>query len=217
MAGISGLTAAATGLSKGAPRILGLLFIAGLLGGQIQMLVAAEFPPYAAAGQIRLLAETGPDKIPEYPQVPTFKELGYDLSAIAWYGLFAPAGTPSAVIERLSKAAMDTVSDPQLNKRLLEIVRQSPCQHCGIKDGTVVAAHSNQLRDGKGRSIKAHDYRIAALCHRCHYDLDQGAKLDKQQRIGQQSSSIEQPEWFGILDCGDCHCHLMPSLEVRKR
>ena len=35
--------------------------IAGLLGGQIQMLVAAEFPPYAAAGQIRLLAETGPD------------------------------------------------------------------------------------------------------------------------------------------------------------
>jgi len=69
------------------------------------------------------------------------------------------------------------------NKRLFEIVRQSPCQNCGISDGTVVAAHSNQLRDGKGRGLKSHDYRIAALCYRCHSDLDQGSKMDKNQRI----------------------------------
>jgi hypothetical protein len=47
----------------------------------------------------------------------------------------------------------------------------------------VVAAHSNQLRDGKGRSIKAHDYRIAALCYRCHFDLDQGSKMSKEDRV----------------------------------
>ena len=69
------------------------------------------------------------------------------------------------------------------NKRLLEIVRESPCQHCGVQDGTVVAAHSNQLRDGKGKAIKAHDYRIAALCYRCHMELDQGKNLSKQERI----------------------------------
>jgi len=69
------------------------------------------------------------------------------------------------------------------NKRLLEMVRESPCQHCGIEDGTVVAAHSNQLRDGKGRGIKAHDYRIAALCFKCHYEIDQGAALAKFQRL----------------------------------
>jgi hypothetical protein len=46
-----------------------------------------------------------------------------------------------------------------------------------------VAAHSNQLRDGKGRSIKAHDYRIAALCYRCHFDLDQGSKMSKEDRV----------------------------------
>ena len=69
------------------------------------------------------------------------------------------------------------------NKKLLEIVRQAPCQHCGIEDGTVVAAHSNQLRDGKGRGIKAHDYRIASLCYRCHSDLDQGSKMSKQERV----------------------------------
>jgi len=69
------------------------------------------------------------------------------------------------------------------NKRLLEIVRQSPCQHCGKSDGTVVAAHSNQLRDGKGRGLKSHDYRIAALCYSCHSQLDQGTKMDKSTRV----------------------------------
>ena len=65
---------------------------------------------------------------------------------------------------------------------LLEKVRESACQHCGARDGTVVAAHSNQLRDGKGKGIKAHDYRIAALCFKCHYELDQGKALTKDER-----------------------------------
>ena len=65
---------------------------------------------------------------------------------------------------------------------LLEAVRESACQHCGVQDGTIVAAHSNQLRDGKGKGIKAHDYRIAALCFKCHYELDQGKALTKEER-----------------------------------
>lgn len=69
------------------------------------------------------------------------------------------------------------------SKKLLEIVRNSPCQICGCEDGTIVAAHSNQLRDGKGKGIKAHDYRIAALCYKCHMELDQGNKLTKQQKF----------------------------------
>jgi len=68
------------------------------------------------------------------------------------------------------------------NKRLLEIVRQSPCQHCGTRDGTIVAAHSNQLRDGKGKGIKAHDFRIAGLCFKCHYNYDQGGLMSKTER-----------------------------------
>ena len=69
------------------------------------------------------------------------------------------------------------------SKPLLEAVRESPCQHCGVQDGTVVAAHSNQLIDGKGKGIKAHDYRIAALCYRCHSELDQGKNLSKLERV----------------------------------
>lgn len=68
------------------------------------------------------------------------------------------------------------------NQYLLEKVREAACQTCGAQDGTVVAAHSNQLRDGKGRGIKAHDYRIAALCHACHFKLDQGMALTKEER-----------------------------------
>ena len=69
------------------------------------------------------------------------------------------------------------------NKPLLEVVREAPCQLCGAQDGTVVAAHSNQQRDGKGTGIKAHDYRIAALCYGCHMQLDQGSKMSKEDRV----------------------------------
>jgi len=66
---------------------------------------------------------------------------------------------------------------------LLDAARELPCQHCQTQDGTVVAAHSNQLRDGKGRGLKSHDYRIASLCYRCHADLDQGAHMSKAERL----------------------------------
>ena len=83
-----------------------------LLGGQIQALVAAEFPPYAAAGTIRLLAESGPDRIPEYPQVPTYKELGFPVSVPIFYGIAAPAGLPADVVREWNQASADMVRTP---------------------------------------------------------------------------------------------------------
>ena len=68
------------------------------------------------------------------------------------------------------------------NKKLLEVVRDAPCQHCGSQNGTVVAAHSNQQRDGKGMGIKADDFRIAAMCYKCHHELDAGNELSKHER-----------------------------------
>jgi hypothetical protein len=50
-------------------------------------------------------------------------------------------------------------------------------------DGTIVAAHSNQMRDGKGRGLKADDYRIAALCYKCHTELDQGKNMSREERL----------------------------------
>ena len=71
------------------------------------------------------------------------------------------------------------------NPKLLAMARECPvCMNCGKSNhDDVVAAHSNQLRDGKGRGLKAHDYRIAFLCYVCHLDLDQGKDMSKQERV----------------------------------
>lgn len=64
------------------------------------------------------------------------------------------------------------------SRRLLDHAREVPyCMSCfKCNDGTIVAAHSNQLRDGKGGALKAHDYRIAYLCVECHHSIDAGRK-----------------------------------------
>ena len=67
--------------------------------------------------------------------------------------------------------------------KLLKAVRDCPCQNCGAMDDTIVAAHSNQMRDGKGRGLKADDYRIAALCYKCHAELDQGKNMSREERL----------------------------------
>ena len=65
------------------------------------------------------------------------------------------------------------------SKALLEAVRGLTCGNCGAQDGTVVAAHRNQ---GKGMGIKVSDALVAALCFRCHYQLDQGKDLTRDGR-----------------------------------
>ena len=51
-----------------------------------------------------------------------------------------------------------------------------------MADGTVCAAHSNQARHGKGRSVKASDVFVASLCHKCHSELDQGSGMTRSER-----------------------------------
>lgn len=56
----------------------------------------------------------------------------------------------------------------------MELYRTIPCQHCGIDDGTVAGAHSNQAAHGKGKGIKASDEFAASLCAKCHKLIDSG-------------------------------------------
>lgn len=67
------------------------------------------------------------------------------------------------------------------NKQHLKNVASLCCKHCGI-DGQTQAAHSNQAKHGKGRSIKASDEFTAALCLKCHYEIDQGKNLSREER-----------------------------------
>lgn len=69
------------------------------------------------------------------------------------------------------------------SRAILEACREIPCQNCGVADGTVCAAHSNQSRHGKGRSIKASDQYVASLCYKCHTELDQGSHMSRSERV----------------------------------
>ena len=68
------------------------------------------------------------------------------------------------------------------SKKHLKNVASLCCQHCG-QEGFTQAAHSNWAEHGKGKGIKASDEFTAALCLKCHYELDQGKHLSKEQRI----------------------------------
>jgi len=83
--------------------------------------VAADIRPLVESGKAQLLAVAGEQRDPMFPQVPTFREQGYDLVAQPWYALFAPAGTPPAVVERLAQAAAAAVKDPATRQRLIDM------------------------------------------------------------------------------------------------
>jgi tripartite-type tricarboxylate transporter receptor subunit TctC len=83
--------------------------------------VVADIKPLVAGGKARLLAAAGEARAPGFGDVPTFHELGIDLVAQPWYGLFAPARTPAAPVERLWKAAAAAVQDPAVHKRLVDL------------------------------------------------------------------------------------------------
>ena len=91
-----------------------------LAGGEVKaaMFVLADALTLVRSGRARLLAVAGAQRASLAPEVPTFRELGYDLEASAWYALFAPAGTPKEIVDRYAKAAIDAVRSPELRQRL---------------------------------------------------------------------------------------------------
>jgi len=94
-----------------------------LAAGEIAAIstVVADIGTLVQAGKARLLATAGDKRSAAFPDVPTFRESGYDLEASGWYALFAPAGTPAAAVERVSAAAIAAVRDPALRSRLEQI------------------------------------------------------------------------------------------------
>ncbi len=94
-----------------------------LLGGRID--VAVQFPgqfmSHVKAGEVRLLAVTGSERVSQIKDVPTAKEQGYDVDMTMWRGLAAPAGTPPAVIKKLEMAAKKATEDPAFKDALSKL------------------------------------------------------------------------------------------------
>lgn len=91
-----------------------------LLGGEVQF-TQNHIPVIQAqvqSGRVRVIATTGTSRSKTYPDVPTLRESGIDIVASAWFGLFAPAGTPAAVVDRLYKATAVAADSTSLKERL---------------------------------------------------------------------------------------------------
>jgi len=98
--------------------------VVALLRGDIQLGVDfyAPLKPTIEGGKALAVATSGPQRSPELPDVPTAQEAGVpNFDVRSWNSLYAPAGTPPAVIDTLNKALQEVLADPELKKRALDL------------------------------------------------------------------------------------------------
>jgi tripartite-type tricarboxylate transporter receptor subunit TctC len=123
--------------------------ITSLLGGQVDAVVQlpAALAEHVKSGQVRLLATIASGRDPAFPDVPTARELGLDVSLEAWRGIAAPKGTPKAVIDTYAAAIKDTVASPEFTQA---------CVRLGARPAFLPA-------DQFGRLIAKEDVELAQL------------------------------------------------------
>ncbi|HRO83084.1 MAG TPA: tripartite tricarboxylate transporter substrate-binding protein, partial [Alicycliphilus denitrificans] len=98
--------------------------MAALLGGQLTLAFvdATGAYPHIKSDKVNILAITGSQRHPALPQVPTMTESGYPgLEANGWFGMFVPASTPKAIVDKLGAEVASIVKSPELNKRLTDM------------------------------------------------------------------------------------------------
>lgn len=91
-----------------------------VLGGNVSMgfMTAAGALPSIEAGKLRPIAVAGFERLPQLPNVPTMIEAGIpEFEVSSWNGLFAPAGTPPAILKKLSEAARKVIEQPEMQKQ----------------------------------------------------------------------------------------------------
>jgi tripartite-type tricarboxylate transporter receptor subunit TctC len=108
--------------------------ITDLMGGQVDMIfgTAAAVSPFVQSGKLRAIAVTSPQPSPSFKGIPTIAATVPGYAVESWYGLYAPAGTPPDVIEKLSAAAKKAARSPEFAKRIeqegLEVTASDPAE-----------------------------------------------------------------------------------------
>lgn len=87
-----------------------------LLSGTV--MAFSDAPGLAVANDLKLMAIYAPERDPKYPDVPTMKELGYDVETSVWGGLIAPGGLPEEVLSKLDGACKQAVETPEYREAL---------------------------------------------------------------------------------------------------
>ncbi len=104
---------------KGAGQVVG-----DLVAGHIDLALLGFPPamPMVRAGKLRAIAVTGLVRTPLLPGVPTVSESGVPgYSVISWYGIFAPAGTPPAIISKLNTEIAASLKNPETHRKLVDL------------------------------------------------------------------------------------------------
>jgi tripartite-type tricarboxylate transporter receptor subunit TctC len=94
--------------------------VADVISGQITMNFSS-LPPAVSqikGGNLKALAVTGNKRVKSLPDVPTLKEQGIDVVVTSWQGLFAPAKTPDAILDRIDKATKEAMKNPKWEEAL---------------------------------------------------------------------------------------------------
>jgi tripartite-type tricarboxylate transporter receptor subunit TctC len=99
-----------------------------LVANQIQVMVdqSSNSLPQVRAGKIKAFGITAKVRSPAAPEIPTAAEAGFPMEVSIWHGLWAPKGTPSEIIARLNAAAIATLQDPEVRKRLEDLGQDLP-------------------------------------------------------------------------------------------
>ncbi len=97
--------------------------LTAILGGHVDTLASgpAVVIPHIKAGKLRPLAGWGAKRVASLPEVPTFKELGYDIEFYIWAGLFAPRGTPAPVMKIIRESVKQAVATPEFKSAMEKI------------------------------------------------------------------------------------------------
>jgi tripartite-type tricarboxylate transporter receptor subunit TctC len=102
----------------------GAAALTAVASGEAQMLIngATATAPFCKQGQLRAIAVTGPRRLPDFPDVPTFKELGWPAAESGtWQGVLVQGGTPPAMVERLSRDLRAAMAVPAVADRITAI------------------------------------------------------------------------------------------------
>ncbi len=95
--------------------------VVALLGGQVDALSTgpATVLQHVKAGKLKVLGHWGATRLETMPDVPSLKQAGFDAEYAQWSGLFVPAATPDAVVQRLRAAARAAANDPKVKEVIL--------------------------------------------------------------------------------------------------